>query len=108
AELHGRIDLRYETEVVRIDPDTVELGDAQGGRTTLPNDAVFVLAGGIPPFGLLREAGVSFDPADRPPVADAPAERSSGLGLALGAAALAALGVLAFTLLHADYYRLPA
>src|SRR5690606_10312201 len=28
--------------------------------------------------------------------------------LALGAAALAALGVLAFTLLHADYYRLPA
>jgi hypothetical protein len=30
------------------------------GPVVLPNDEVFVLAGGVPPFGLLREIGVAF------------------------------------------------
>ena len=30
------------------------------GSTIVPNDDVFILAGGIPPFGFLRELGVKF------------------------------------------------
>ena len=37
------------------------------GPVIVPNDEVFILAGGIPPFGFLRELGVKFG-GDQPDI----------------------------------------
>jgi thioredoxin reductase/Pyruvate/2-oxoacid:ferredoxin oxidoreductase delta subunit len=55
----GRLDFRGETSVNSIHAERVVL-DGPIGPIVLPNDEVFVLAGGVPPFGLLREIGVAF------------------------------------------------
>jgi thioredoxin reductase/Pyruvate/2-oxoacid:ferredoxin oxidoreductase delta subunit len=55
----GRLDFRGETSVNAIHAERVVL-DGPTGPIVLPNDEVFVLAGGVPPFGLLREIGVAF------------------------------------------------
>lgn len=103
------LDVLFESEVEEIRTDSVVLRK-KGGDTIelveLPNDEVFVLAGGIPPFPLLEAAGVSFDPADRPQAAPG-SERSSGLLAGLGAALVLALSALGFLYLFDDYYRLP-
>ncbi|MGA0058580.1 MAG: FAD-dependent oxidoreductase [Planctomycetota bacterium] len=110
AEAEGRVRLAFGTHVLSIGENDVELasGDGSGPVETLPNDAVFVFAGGVPPFGPLREVGVSFDPADRPPEQAPELDRGTGLLVALCFAAALAVGVLGFTLWHADYYGLPA
>jgi thioredoxin reductase (NADPH) len=64
----GAIDFRGETTVAAIHADRVEL-NGPGGIAVVPNDDVFVLAGGLPPFGLLREAGVAFGGSQRDPAA---------------------------------------
>ncbi|MBK8976801.1 MAG: NAD(P)-binding domain-containing protein [Planctomycetes bacterium] len=116
AEATGSVDVRYRTTPVRIGSDRVVLrstvadGPADERDIVLPNDAVFVLAGGTPPFGMLEQAGVSFDPADRPATATEPpgVELAGGLVLALGASLALAGGVLLVSLLHGDYYALDA
>lgn len=55
----GRLDFRGDTNVKSIHADRVVL-EGPTGPIVLPNDEVFVLAGGVPPFGLLREIGVAF------------------------------------------------
>ncbi|MBK8167376.1 MAG: NAD(P)-binding domain-containing protein [bacterium] len=55
----GRIDFRGETNVKAIQAERVIL-EGPTGPVVLPNDEVFILAGGVPPFGLLREIGVAF------------------------------------------------
>ncbi len=55
----GRLDFQGSTSVQSIEPDSVVL-KGPDGLVTIPNDDVFILAGGIPPFGLLREMGVKF------------------------------------------------
>ena len=55
----GRLDLRGDTTVTAIQPDRVVMA-GRTGPTLLPNDEVFVLAGGVPPFAFLREIGVAF------------------------------------------------
>ena len=55
----GRLDFRGGTNVKSIHAERVVL-DGPTGPIVLPNDEVFVLAGGVPPFGLLREIGVAF------------------------------------------------
>ncbi len=120
----GRVDALFESHVEAIAEHTVRLrcrgagrgasaGDHDGergavatGALELPNDDVFVFAGGTPPFPLLEAAGVSFDPARRPPE---PVRADSGIGV-LVAASVAALGLaalLAMRLVHDDYYGLP-
>lgn len=61
----GTLDFRGGSTVRAIEPERVVL-DGPTGPVVLPNDDVFILAGGIPPFGLLRDAGVAFggDQAD--------------------------------------------
>ncbi len=54
-----RIEAAFETEVERIEASSVRL-KAKGGVRELPNDYVFVFAGGEPPFDLLRQMGVRF------------------------------------------------
>lgn len=80
-------------------------------RIELPNDEVFVMAGGLPPFELLERSGVSFDPAQRalpPSRAAALGERGTGLVRALAIALGLALATLAWALFHHDYYLLPS
>ena len=55
----GRLSVRLSTEVRAIGPGTVIL-DAGGAETSLPNDWVFVFAGGEPPYPLLQRIGVRF------------------------------------------------
>lgn len=54
-----RVEGAFETEVERIEASSVRL-KAKGGVRELPNDYVFVFAGGEPPFELLRQVGVRF------------------------------------------------
>jgi thioredoxin reductase len=117
AAASGEVHVRYETEVESIHEDRVVLrakaaagrGDRGGTMTAatlaVPNDEVFVFAGGTPPFPLLEAAGVSFDPALRP--RELPdADRGTGLLMALGATLLGLLGLLAWWFVRADYYAL--
>jgi len=105
AEADGAIDVRYGSSVARIDEGSVTL-DTPDGPVELRNDHVFVFAGGIPPFKLLEDCGVSFDPSLRRPV-ELPGERGSGLARALAWALFLCLAVLAWTLLHRGYYDAP-
>ncbi len=106
AVASGRVQVEFGTQVEEIRARTVRLRPAEGGATLeIPNDEVFVLAGGIPPYPLLERCGVSFDPAARElpaPVVD----QGPGLFAALSAGLLLSLAGLAWVLLHAGYYQL--
>jgi len=60
AHAAGRLDIRMETEVRRIEPDIVEIEQA-GQFVRLSNNAVIVCAGGILPTDFLRAAGVEIE-----------------------------------------------
>ncbi|MEZ5963613.1 MAG: NAD(P)-binding domain-containing protein [Planctomycetota bacterium] len=106
----GHIDVRFGSEVQRIEDDAVTLAvrstDGSTHHERLANDDVFVLVGGNPPLPLLRAAGVSFDPAHHPPPRQ-PRATGSGWPLASLCGLLLAVVTLAFVLWHADYYALP-
>ena len=61
AELlaNRRIEGAFNTDVEEIAPASVRLKTPDGARE-LPNDYVFVFAGGEPPFELLRQMGIRF------------------------------------------------
>lgn len=105
----GQLAALMATEVQRIDEHEVVLSAKDSGvrrELALPNDEVFVFAGGAPPVQLLEKCGVSFDPAQRaatPPLA----ESGPGFARALAVALLLALGVLVWTVVLRDYYGLP-
>jgi thioredoxin reductase (NADPH) len=61
----GRVEGALGTEVEEIAPASVRLKTPAGPRE-IPNDYVFVFAGGEPPFGLLRRMGVRFGGAAAP------------------------------------------
>ncbi|MEO0652502.1 MAG: NAD(P)-binding domain-containing protein, partial [Planctomycetota bacterium] len=68
----GRVRLCLNAQPVAIHPDRVELDVREPDGTkryALPNDQVFVMAGGTPPVAQLEASGVSFDPSLRPPPA---------------------------------------
>ncbi len=65
----GTLDFQGATTVSSIHEDKVAL-DGPDGPVIVPNDEVFILAGGIPPFGFLRELGVKFG-GDQPDIAAA-------------------------------------
>ena len=54
-----KIEGLFSSEVERIGPTSVTVKTEQGVRE-VPNDYVFVFAGGEPPFELLRRAGIRF------------------------------------------------
>ena len=100
----------FESRVTSIRPSEVDLeigGGPRLERATLPNDDVFVLAGGIAPLELLERSGVSFDPKLRPAV-DPIVEQGPGLARALGFGFALALLALFWAFLNRDYYALPA
>jgi len=103
----GRLAAAFRTEVATIEPERVLLREADGGTLSLPNDDVFIFAGGEVPSELLARCGVSLDPALRAPV-ELPGERGTGIVQALGGAALVAAAVAGFGAWQRDYYALDA
>jgi thioredoxin reductase (NADPH) len=65
----GSIAARFESEVVRIGPDAVEV-EGPAGRESLPADGVFLLTGYRPDTALLEGAGVRVDPRTLAPEHD--------------------------------------
>lgn len=55
----GKITAVFESEVQSISTDSVILR-VQDRDTVIPNEYIFVLIGGLPPFEMLRAAGVQF------------------------------------------------
>jgi thioredoxin reductase len=109
AQADGRLNVLLDSDVESIDDHEVHLrvrSSAGERRVTLPNDEVFVLAGGKPPFELLEQSGISFDPSLRPKI-EPLAESGSGLARALLVALCCALAVLAWVLWERGYYGLP-
>ena len=104
----GSVRVCLGTQPTEIHSDQVELCavDDAARRTTLDNDAVFVFAGGVPPFGLLEAVGVSFDPGDRPAAQRPELDRGRGLLVGLATALVLALVVVGFRIAHDDYYSL--
>lgn len=106
----GRLDCIFESEPIEILPDRVRLridGSAGATETDIPNDDVFIFAGGTPPFEILERAGVSFDPKDRPaPPETVDKSRSLVAGLAL--ALFCSVLMLAWKSWNREYYDLDA
>ena len=64
----GEIETLFDSDIREIGPDFV---DVVQGETVhhLPNDYVFVFAGGVPPFKLLHDIGIAFGGKSREMVA---------------------------------------
>jgi thioredoxin reductase/Pyruvate/2-oxoacid:ferredoxin oxidoreductase delta subunit len=101
----GRLDVLFTTDVKEIHEHHVELA-SNGTVLSLPNDELFVMAGGVPPLALLQSSGVSFDAEHRPPPRVV-AEQGTGLARALAIGFCLTLVALLWALANADYYRLP-
>ena len=100
----GHVQLLTLSEVVAIGPEFVDLKvDDQPHAVRLQNDAVFIMAGGIPPFRLLQDSGVSFDPKDREPE-EVQLERGTGLLPALSFALVVTAVALGWALAFRGYY----
>ena len=55
----GRIQAEFESNVLEIGAKEVRLSLLQGEKV-IPNDSVFIFAGGEPPFKLLQQIGIGF------------------------------------------------
>jgi len=55
----GKLNAIFDSNVKSIGQDEVRIETKDGVRT-IPNSYVFIFAGGIPPFALLREIGIGF------------------------------------------------
>ena len=104
AKHAGQLTVLTESVIKEIQPTRVKIMTNAGSRW-IANDEVFVFAGGIPPFQLLEQCGVSFDPADRP-APRATLEQGPGLRRALLAGAISALLTLLWVGLYWRYYSL--
>ena len=95
-----------EVEVVPVSGDGADTGGGVAVATNrLPNDHVFIFAGGTPPFPLLEAAGVSFDPADRP--AEGPLlERGNGLLVAMVFSLVGLAGLIIVRHVYGEYFGL--
>ncbi len=82
----GELTARFGSEVLAIGPEAVRL--RQGDRELeLPNDYVFVFAGGEPPWPLLRRIGIGFGGAGRDAGRAGPPATAPAPGPATAAAA---------------------
>ncbi len=60
----GKLTALFDSEVRRIDSGSVQIR-AAGHEVVIPNDYVFVMIGGLPPFEMLRSAGIAFGGTDK-------------------------------------------
>ncbi len=103
AMQEGRIEVLFSSQVRHIDREAVIL-DVEGHTRRVPNDEVFVMIGGIPPFKLLESSGVRFDPAARPP-SPSLTDQGTGLSRGLWVTLLLALAVFLWQLAFHGYYQ---
>lgn len=96
-----QIEVLFESTVAEIKEESVRLRLAEGERT-IPNDEIFIFAGGDPPFGILEKIGVSFDAADRPVATSS--DRTATLLWAVGALLFASVGMGVWAILNDRYY----
>lgn len=66
AMTEGAVETRFSTELTEILPDRVRLRGPDG-EFEIPNDYVFIFAGGEPPFPLLKKMGIGFGGEGRNP-----------------------------------------
>jgi len=59
----GKVKVLFETNPVEFKPDSVVL-DVKGARQEIPNDFVWIFAGGTPPNAFLKKIGVGFGERD--------------------------------------------
>lgn len=100
----GHVQVLTQSEVLQFGEHHVDLRiQDQPHPVRLPNQAVFIMAGGVPPFRLLKESGISFNPEDREEQ-EVQLERGTGLFPALAFAfAITAIAV-AWAFAFRDYY----
>ena len=56
----GKIDARFNTNLVKIESEKVHLKNADGGLEEIPNDRVYIFAGGELPTQFLKNAGITI------------------------------------------------
>lgn len=106
AEAGGRLTAFLDASTQKIEPGRVTFrvnGKATPDLHTIANDDVFIFAGGEPPFKLLKDAGVSFDPSKRPKAPAAP-DNSTPLMWAVALLLVGAIGVACLAMFHRAYY----
>jgi dihydropyrimidine dehydrogenase (NAD+) subunit PreT len=103
----GTIQAVFDSQVVEIAPGSATLrvkGDSDD--RVVPNDEVFIMAGGVPPFAMLEKAGVSFDPS-RVIQPEPPTERGANAVRGTLAALLWTAAAWAWFSAFREYYSLP-
>jgi thioredoxin reductase len=60
----GKIRVLFSSNPVEFTPESVIL-DVKGQREEIPNDFVWIFAGGTPPFDFLKKIGVGFGMHDQ-------------------------------------------
>jgi thioredoxin reductase (NADPH) len=63
----GKIRAEFSSEVISISPEAVTLRTAGGPERTIPNDVVFVFAGGELPADMLKRCGIALRTEERTP-----------------------------------------
>ena len=59
----GKVEVLFNTNPVEFKSESVVL-DVQGQQRELPNDFVFIFAGGVPPYDFLKKIGIGFGMRD--------------------------------------------
>jgi thioredoxin reductase len=59
----GKVNVLFNSNPTEIRPEAVVL-EVQGELREIPNDFVWIFAGGTPPFAFLKKIGVGFGPRD--------------------------------------------
>lgn len=77
----GAIAAHFETRLVRIGPERVEIESRGGSRSEVPAERVYLLTGHEPDHDFLVRAGVELDPQTRKPLLDPETYESGVEGL---------------------------
>lgn len=80
-----KLEVLFETNPKQIKPESVVL-DVKGTTREIPNDFVWVFAGGIPPYDFLKKIGIRFGMRDQTQEASTEAKKQISEKQALGAA----------------------
>lgn len=70
----GKVEVLFETNPKQVNPESVVL-DVKGSTCEIPNDYMWVFAGGIPPYDFLKKIGIRFGMRDLSPEASTEAKK---------------------------------
>jgi putative YpdA family bacillithiol system oxidoreductase len=60
---NGKVEVLFETNPKEFKPDSIIL-DVKGQTREMPNDFVWIFAGGVPPYEFLKKIGIQFGQKD--------------------------------------------